>query len=335
MNYLKSYENEAAYLADATEARMKSGDFLLPNVSFVQDTKAVHYNKYREFPPEFGDIYINDATTNTNRFVSSTEYFNNLVSDSNITPIGIVVIPASFTDDNKTRVMALLYASDTLTPTTTTVQFKWGYEDTIATSYKKVINDTGTALASSGYLPDEDGTYGSGTHLPSPYTSSGDKNPIYFYNTVINSVDFSPNALADMDGEGNTDDIISRVTVADWQTKEKIRYDLNTAGSYPAAMVCRRYITVGTNRGDWYLPSIGELGFINVKRHTINNILTNFINNNIDVSKISLNYETVMVFSSTECGKRYWCLDYGNYQRQVKTNTKSSSYGYVRPFLKV
>lgn len=323
MNYLKSYENEATYLADATEARMKSGDFLLPNVSFIQDTKVVHYNRYREFPPEVGDIYINDATTNTNRFVSSTEYFNNLVSDSNITPIGIVVIPSSFTDDNKTRVMGLFKASTNIDPTAFgSKDLYWGYKDTVQTKYD-YVRDINKATSYFGYFPNTEGTYENTPNLPSPYTSDGDKNPAYFYR-----------ALSDMDGEGNTDNIISRVTVADWQTKKYIS-NAQTEGCYPAAMVCRRYITVGTNRGDWYLPSVGELGFCLVKLDAINNILTNFINNNVEADTIDLYGSAYSsVITSTESKDRVWYAGDGQ-GRKITLQLKNLAQCAVRPFLKV
>lgn len=47
--FIKKYSTEAQYVSDATVERMKSGEFPLPNVGYVQENKGVHYNKKREF----------------------------------------------------------------------------------------------------------------------------------------------------------------------------------------------------------------------------------------------------------------------------------------------
>ena len=41
-------------------------------------------------------------------------------------------------------------------------------------------------------------------------------------------------------------------------------------GNYPPACCCRRFSTIGTNPGDWYLPAIGELAYLPVRLKEIN-----------------------------------------------------------------
>lgn len=329
MNYLKSYENEAAYLADATEARMKSGDFLLPNVSFVKDTKVVHYNKYREFPPPaMGDIYVTDGTNNW--FVNKDTYIKTLADNSTITPIGVVVIPASHTADNKTRVISCWGA--------TTYQYGeitsgrgdnvyWGSAATQSvpqSTLTNYVNRAGTGLISSTSQRIID------TNVPHPLTSSYDKNIIYSYNTVIKGVDFSSNALSDLNGEENTNVITNRVTVSNWESLTKTISNSTNTGNYPAVCIAKRYYTPGTNKGDWYLPSIGELGYLGSFIDYTSSPGTNSI---VALANKSKAVGLGDLWSSTEIDGTVHKYLY-DYNALIKTN-KTSGTAYVRPFLKV
>lgn len=42
---------------------------------------------------------------------------------------------------------------------------------------------------------------------------------------------------------------------------------------HPAAQCCYRFHTEGTNQGDWYLPSAGELGYAIARKHSIDNVI--------------------------------------------------------------
>lgn len=327
MNYLKSYENEAAYLADATEARMKSGDFLLPNVSFVKDTKTVHFNKYREFPPPaMGDIYVTDGTNNW--FVDKDTYIATLADDSTITPIGVVVIPASHTEDNKTRVISCWGATTYQYGEITSgigANVYWGSaatQDVPQSSLTNYVNRLGTTVISSTTQRII------GTNIPLPYTSSYNKNDIYFYNTVVGGVDFSTNALSDLNGEENTDIITNRVTVSNWESLTKTISNSTSSGNYPAACIAKRYYTPGTNKGDWYLPSIGELGYLGY---------SNDINSPVNASMNALTNKAVALgydlWSSTEIDGTVHKYVSG-YNAFIKVS-KTSGTAYVRPFLKV
>lgn len=102
---------------------------------------------------------------------------------------------------------------------------------------------------------------------PSPYLEDGDKNDIY------HDTSNTGNAYADMDGKGNTENIlaIDNGMSTDWQTASTITNDDSSSYNYhPSAQCCWRYHTVATNQGDWYLPSAGELGYLVSRWKAIN-----------------------------------------------------------------
>lgn len=336
MDYIKLYETQAAYEADATIARMKSGDFILPNVSYTVDTQKVFYNPLKTFQ-DAADIYITNGSTS--KIVNNSVYFAKYLNDPAWTPIGIVVIPSDFMEDGKARVMSLVdmdYETPETGNLTTNKKMYWGdsgMDIAELTNLDKVItgdSETTTfGTNSSASLPDEAGSYYSTPHAPSPYTAEGGKNAPYFYKEIIDGVDFSKNALADLDGVGNTDIIVGKATAqSDWQTAATITNN-DGAGYYPAACCTRRFHTEGTDAGDWYLPACGELGFVYPKFTSINTALNQLKNNSkVAVPVLSHNY-----WSSSECStgtnRRVGMNNGGVYDSYKLSN------GYVRAFLRV
>ena len=63
---------------------------------------------------------------------------------------------------------------------------------------------------------------------------------------------------------------MSKVT-APWQEGEI--ENSHAAGHCPTVCSCRRYHTKGTQAGDWYLPTIGELGIMWARMKEINDSL--------------------------------------------------------------
>lgn len=304
MNYLKSYENEAAYLADATEARMKSGAFPLPNVSFIQDTKAVHYNRYREFI-SVGDIYVSDGTDSW--FMKPNKFLS--LNDDSITPIGILVIPKEHMTNNKYRIMSLVNMSKNTPEIGDVAEANYAsYPGTLDISSSEmpklntqVIESNGEYnISNASCIIKSDGTYASNNHTPNVFLNDGTRNPVWDYNIIINGVDFSTNALADTNGTYNTNTIINYVT-ADW-SGETITDKLNYGYCTPVCC-CKRFHTVGTVAGDWYLPALGELAYICENIETINDVLSALHNANYTANQLLLysRYGTVYYGSSTIC----------------------------------
>lgn len=97
--------------------------------------------------------------------------------------------------------------------------------------------------------------------IPSPYTSDGGKNPEYFQAPG----DGGNNILADFDGLAINKKYLEQIEGGeDWKTFPIIENDEGTQ-NFPYIQCCWRYHTNGTNQGDWYIPSAGEIGYICAK----------------------------------------------------------------------
>lgn len=105
-------------------------------------------------------------------------------------------------------------------------------------------------------------------YAPSPYASDGTPNPLYRA-TEYNGGSIN-NALSYFDGRYQTDVILKVRGEKDYGTW-KPEWDDTT--SFLPATVCDMYHTVGTKQGDWYLPSIAELGYIVARLQHVNNAL--------------------------------------------------------------
>ena len=94
-------------------------------------------------------------------------------------------------------------------------------------------------------------------YIPSPYASDGTPNPLY--RATSYSGGSINNPLSYFDGRHQTDVILEARGAKDYSSWKPTR---DTPEDYPAASCCDMYYTIGTNQGDWYLPSAAELGYI-------------------------------------------------------------------------
>ena len=300
MEYLKLFQEHSGY----TEYK-KSEGFLKPNVSHCVNENHVHYNPIPSPKDIVGSIAYYDGSTV--KFALKDDYTSTMG-----TPIGVVVIPQSHMEDGKCRVMSLANMSYKTPETGTLVgtsnadantagaNLMWGvYNNDIAelTNYDKVVTVDGATTADHGYLPSDwwvgksevvipdDKTYTANpvsnnvdvetawhgiddwdtltdsNMCPSPYLSDGSKNPLYFT---------AGQALCDMDGKSNTNILVNLSAI---KTQARGPFE-NVQANYPAAMACHMYHTQGTNQGDWYLPAMGELGYLYARAKKINETLT-------------------------------------------------------------
>ena len=255
MKYLKLFQDAAQY-----EQFMSGSDFVLPNVSYVEGDNTVHYHPVP--PPCAGAIVYKSGSD-----LLTVDY---TIWDSSMgTPVGVLVIPEGFAPDGKARMMSLRWASSSSTSSTSAEEMYWGPSDTDTslTNYNRVptTDNAGSTTTGSnyyGYLPSDQYTgatsyvdstakYNSSVpYIPSPYL--GNKpNPAYY--TPISGYN---NALADFNGKRNTDVLVGLGT------------------GYTAANAARNYKATGAQEIEWYLPSIGELGYVMVRFNKIQAALT-------------------------------------------------------------
>lgn len=122
-------------------------------------------------------------------------------------------------------------------------------------------------------------------YIPSPYNNDGTFNPNYSLTTSPSS---TANCLADFDGYNNTKKILEVRGSKDYSTWKPT---YNNEDDYPAASCCDMYSTYGTNQGEWYLPSAGELGYAVVRQQAINDTISKLISAGVtNASIVSLYY---------------------------------------------
>lgn len=197
------------------------------------------------------------------------------------TPIGVVVVPTSHDvySTGECGVMSLK-AMNCDTPSigdTSEHDMYWGVRGINISGVPDLneipIGNTSNGIPTDnnymGYLPsdkfsstqcahDTDVSYYSKSvsPIPSPYLTDGSRNPGYYQITPPSSL---ANALADFDGKGNTQKIITRRGIKDYNSWKPTAY---SGIDYPAASCCDMFYTDGTKQGDWYLPACGELGYV-------------------------------------------------------------------------
>lgn len=269
---------------------------------------------------EAGDICVYDVNKGSLAIIKSAEWSASAYPIATYVPVGIVVVPASHNHyaDLKCAIMSLNHMNCNTPQTGGNCQFiYWGEETDISsllnldkTPYvgsngnvgENVIGETGES-----YLPIDDPTvntvnnpydnktnykFNDEKYSPSPYNNDGTFNTEY---SRITSPSSTANCLADFDGYNNTKKILEVRGERDynsWKPNE------STPSDYPAASCCDMYYTVGTNQGDWYLPSAGELGYLAVRSRTINDSINKLIDNGLN-NAYAIHYDD-MYYSSSE-----------------------------------
>ena len=232
------------------------------------------------------------------------------------TPIGVVVIPSNFLPDGKARIVSLNYVDSSGNTSTLPNGMIWGVKgtDTTLTNYKNVpiTNNTGSVSSSynsMGYLPSDNFTGDTSfvdssakynttntNKIPSPYNGSE-------FNTDYSKKISGNNALSDFIGLNNTQVLVG------------------LGSDYVAANAAYNY-NDGVSNTQWYLPSMGELGFMMARFKTINNTISQLGG----VAVPSSNY----FWSSTEYSSDIAYSVLSSYGR-VNNYDKDNSL-YVRPF---
>ena len=306
-----------------------------------------------------GDVCVVDNNTLDKYFIEPDTIES--INFDCYTPIGVVVVPASHTDDGTARVISLAsmdYNNPEVGRTDGHVGIAWGgYSSDISTlpnltrapsignspteltgeqTLKEWLGLNAPEMSSDYYDNEYRNPYDTATCygrsyqcVPSPYLNDGSKNLIY------HSTDNTGNAYADMDGKGNTEKILAVDNASDtsWQTASTIINTGYTETIHPAAQCCWRYHTVGTNQGDWYLPAGGELGYLASRWKAIDTSINKIISSGFEALAFPVvNYW----WSSTEYSS-YDPVALGFsiiFAYLFYLNGKTNS-GYVRAFLPV
>ena len=271
----------------------------------------------------YADICLVNNNTLDKIIVDGEEYSLDIYPKEQYTPIGVVVVPASHTDDGTARIISLVLMS-TRHPNngdsndnTHLLCGGRGYDIPELGTHSDIvyisndisnINGTQVLLGVADSITDailpcdyftkynnpfdkytyymtenEDGNLNDKA-APSPYLNNGNKNLIY------HSTENTGNCLADMDGKGNTEKILAvdNSYSTSWQTANTIQNIHDDEFIHPAAQCCWRYHTIGTQQGDWYLPSLGELGYLVARLKSINNSIVKIIEFKYDAIEIIL-----------------------------------------------
>lgn len=255
MKYIHVFENTEDY-----DAYVTGGHYIEPSFCFIKNDTLVKYHPYFI---SVGDIAYWDGSAVCT--ITQSEWDSSLG-----TPVGVVVIPEGMLPDGKARMVGLKYATSAGTSSDSSVLLDWGPSgtDTSLTNYTNVpITDnagsTSTGSDGYGYLPSDSFTgtqsyvdplakYSVSSRLiPSPYLGDNRTfNPEY-----SKAISGSNNALSDFDGLGNTQTLVG------------------LGAEYVAANACWNYKD-GVSNTQWYLPALGELGFLACRRNVINEAIT-------------------------------------------------------------
>lgn len=258
MKYLRVLQDETAY-----DTFKNSTEYITPNICYLQSSGGIR-RKLRLPPPP--PVALCDVAYWDGSSVKTTPYSK--WSTSLGTPVGVVVIPEGFAPDGKPRIISLKYVGKNGAASSTNVGIEWGKygTDTSLTNFTGVpktdnAGSTSTSSSSYGYLPSDKFTgttsyvdskakyYNSTSYMiPSPYLNDG-PNPEYYKEISGN------NALSDFNGLSNTEVLVGLGT------------------SYTAANAAYKY-NDGVSNLQWYLPAMGELGYIMPRFNEINNVIT-------------------------------------------------------------
>lgn len=325
---VREYEQEVSIAKNTSTSNVtRKGTFVWNDVAvdWKVTQKGVKINALA------GDILCSDMSI-IRPVIAADGYTVNGVELGGKTPIGICVVPTSHMADGKARFISLDWMSCS-TPTTGGQKednMYWGgYGNgteaidisalpNLYPPYAEYCFASKTCFNLVQYQDSSNGLYyatnSSMYRLQPPFLPDGGINQSYRDSCGL---------LADFDGKGNTDKIIAEVT-ASWKTGA-ITNSIEL-GNYPAACCCRRYKTTGTSAGNWYLPTMGELGYLVYNAQMINNVLAS-----INKPVLFIDRSQIMLWSSNERDARisyYLWLHDGTLGRTAK-----NSGSLVRAFL--
>lgn len=295
MDDLRIYNTESEFSSHT--------DIKYPTICYISETNSI---KWQNKPLKTQIAY------NINGVVNYADYDEYDVSMGS--PVGIIVIPKDFLPDGKARMMHLYNIDANGSVSNTAIKFSTVSVDSSLTNFNKVpttdnLGSTTTGTNNFGYLP-SDAFVGHGAQsfvdpkayynytdylIPSPYL--GDTmNPEY-----SKSITGYTNCMSDLDGLKNT----------------------NTFSKLGSNYTSAKAVAKLTDR-TWYIPAIGELGFVLARLGEINTALQK-CEGHVFVDSVSY-------WSSTERDASNMFYLYTAFGVGYTKKTNSC---YLRPFTKI
>lgn len=251
-----------------------------------------------------GTIILYNTDTDDLEYCTADEYS---ATTDNHTDVGVVAVPNNCTPDKSVRLVSVPFMSMN-TPDIGIVvvgpdSVAGGEQEFLHFGEKNIKSKKECAeiptwdnraespsysTSSSGYLS---------TDVNSGKTQNTEGPKSYYYDSpfVVPPYDeneelvkeYSTGSFGDFDGKKNTEVILEMATgQTDWKTDSAIT-NSSSEGYYPAAECCWRFHTAGTSQGDWYLPSLGELGFLFSRLKMINSSLSTIKGNGAKIDEPS------------------------------------------------
>lgn len=265
------FENKISF-----DTETQSGNIQDRNIAFIQDVKEISTHGVLYDTVEWsvlenpfikpsdtvaGDVLVCDTSTVKKVFIPVSKL--GLMNASRYVPIGVTVVPGvhDVYGDGSCGVMSLV-PMNCVTPTqggTESTTMVWGNSTDVSGigNFNKVIIISGSSLSSAnfGYLP-KNGYWAGGESykIPDPYNEDGSRNPDYYNKSVV-----STNSLSDFKGKSNSAAALSARGLKDYSSWVP---SATRQADYPAFSCCDMFTTPGTNQGDWFVPGMGELGYL-------------------------------------------------------------------------
>ena len=255
------------------DEQSRQGNILDNSIVFIQDSKEIstHGTIYKSVnwsvlaPPPINLCDIAYWDGSKVKTIAKDKYTTNLG-----TAIGVVVIPEGMLPDGRARIMGLKPVDANGNASDSHVGIKWGVygTDTSLTNYTKVpttdnAGSTSTGSNDYGYLPSDkltgsqsvvDGKAkykGSTPFVPSPYLGDDKTFNLEYCKDIIDY-----NTLSDFNGLSNTEVLVG------------------LGSNYVAANAAWNYKDAANSTVQWYLPAMGELGFLMPRFNEINSAVT-------------------------------------------------------------
>lgn len=306
----------------------KINHLIVPHICYVKESGKSYISSVmsNRVDAVSGDIIAFNNADNTMAFIKPEAYTMEIATK--YTPVAVVVIPQTHTSDNKV-VGVSLKAMSTTSPVNGSVDTNgivWGRGIDVINKRDYIVciniednnNPSATiANATMSYLPSDKFFNGeasvdnivdvyskwnkaAGTYTPSPYLIDGKQSSRYVTSEVNN-------ALNDM------------------SVKDFTLMDNGTAGR-----VCSQFnVPLYMGVGQWYLPSVGELGYMVTRAESISYALSQIKNTNRTLAALLVTEKPYWSSTLNEVGDSAWCVNISN---GLVAKSSVENENYVRAF---